>query len=683
MLARKLPLATFLTAMLAAANGHACGPFFPNYLLENRHANLLYLPEGSFALESSRLVPIDPRLPQWRDTSTDKPTDPSAQEILITKIRASGSLEAAEKMAADLPAASRLYVLGAVAFTKRDSRARDYFRQVLALPAEQQGLWGLKARYSLARDLMHDYPEPRSENGYPLSDSAHSHGNQQELREAFELYQQIIDAVRNGQEDPEQLSLASLGQQGRIKHWQSEPLAAAHLYARQAAQGSPIGSLSLRYTADILSDPENENFLQPGLDDPLIQQLLIASFFTRSSGPLYEPEPRPDDEQEIKNYHDALIAKLAQRINHDMPGSDRLIALAYRNGQYPLVTLLLKNATENGLTSWVQAKMALRAGDVKAATAWYAKAAASFPADEAWGPQPDNNEIIGDEFVIPTCRINAEQAILALNRNDYLEAMRLMYKAKEHYWPDLAQIAERVLTLKELTAFVDKYVPAPSPGLLEQPENTERYSADVRLRTLLARRLMRAGQYQKALTYFALPENRDAAQAFINTLPKNGPKTAQAKAWWQAALLLRHQGMELTGYEMAPDFALYGGGYSWPYYDSGLEGKPAAKSWISASERQRVQLSQPKQDNHFMHYRWQAVKLAEKAADLLPRKSQAYAAVLCNATDWIWAQDPTSVKRLYQRYVKNGAPFPWTENFGQNCPEPDFAVLRSNGKVRE
>ncbi|MDM4206017.1 hypothetical protein [Klebsiella spallanzanii] len=676
MLARKLPLATFLTVALVAADSYACGPFFPNYLLENRNANLLYLPEGSFDLESSRLVPIDPRLPQWRDTSDDKLSAPSAQDVLLKEIRASGSVEAAEKMAADLPIASRLYVLGAVAFSTYDSRARDYFRQVLALPAEQQDQWGLKARYSLARDLMGDYPAPRSESGYPLSSKDNSHGNEQELREAFELYQQIIDAVRNGQEDPEQLSLASLGQQGRIKHWQSEPLAAAHLYAQQAAQGSPTGSLSLRYTADILSHPENENFLQPGIDDPVIQQLLIASFFTRSSNSLYEPEPRPYDEKEIKNYHDALIAKLAQKVNHDMPGSDRLIALAYRNGQYPLVTLMLKNAKENGLTSWVQAKMALRAGDVKAATAWYAKAAASFPANEAWGsPQPDNNEIVGDEFVIPSCRINAEQAILALDRNDYLEAMRLMYKAKESYWPDLAHIAEQVLTLKELTAFVDKYVPAPAPSLLSQQENAERYSADARLRTLLARRLMRAGQYQKALTYFALAENRDAAQAFINTLAKNGPKTAQAKAWWQAAQILRYQGMELTGYEMAPDFALYEGWYSWPYYSWGPEADPTIKSWISAGERHRVLLSQPKKYNFFMHYRWQAVKLAEKSADLLPRKSQAYAAVLCNATSWIWAQDPASVKRLYKRYVKNGAPFPWAENFGQNCPEPNFATL--------
>ncbi|MFW8068375.1 hypothetical protein ACOIER_28265, partial [Klebsiella pneumoniae] len=94
-----------------AASSHACGPFFPNYLLADRQANLLYLPEGSFALESSRLVLADPRLPQWRDTSADKPTSPTTEETLLKTIRASGSLAAAEKMAADLPTASRLYVL--------------------------------------------------------------------------------------------------------------------------------------------------------------------------------------------------------------------------------------------------------------------------------------------------------------------------------------------------------------------------------------------------------------------------------------------------------------------------------------------------------------------------------------------------------------------------------------------
>ena len=94
----------------------------------------------------------------------------------------------------------------------------------------------------------------------------------------------------------------------------------------------------------------------------------------------------------------------------------------------------------------------------------------------------------------PVCRIHAEQAILALNRDDYLQAMWLMYQAKENYWPDVAHIAERVLTVNELIAFVDKYVPAPSPSDLNMPKNAGRESADARLRNLLARRLMRTGQ---------------------------------------------------------------------------------------------------------------------------------------------------------------------------------------------
>lgn len=155
---------------------------------------------------------------------------------------------------------------------------------------------------------------------------------------------------------------------------------------------------------------------------------------------------------------------------------------------------MLKNAKEDGLTAWVRAKMALRASDAITAAAWFAQAAASFLSNEAWGFQQSSDDIISEEFVTPVCRIHAEQAILTLNRDDYLQAMWLMYQAKENFWPDVAHIAERVLTVNELIAFVDKYVPAPSPSDLNMPKNAGRESADARLRNLLARRLMRTGQ---------------------------------------------------------------------------------------------------------------------------------------------------------------------------------------------
>lgn len=107
--------------------------------------------------------------------------------------------------------------------------------------------------------------------------------------------------------------------------------------------------------------------------------------------------------------------------------------------------------------------MALRDGDVKAATAAYAKAASAFPADESWGEQRNADFVA--ETIVPECRVAGEQAILALNRGDYLQAMDLLYRGKALYWADVADVAERVLTVDELKGFVDKHAPAPTTPL--------------------------------------------------------------------------------------------------------------------------------------------------------------------------------------------------------------------------
>ncbi len=148
---------------------------------------------------------------------------------------------------------------------------------------------------------------------YPLTDSRSSHGSEQELREAFDLYQQIIDAVREGQQDPELLSLASLGQQGRIKHWQSDPIAAAHLYARQAAQGSPQWQPLFTLHCRRPQPPGKRTVPATWPGRSGYSATADCEFFTRSSNLLYEPEPRPFDPTEVKNYHNELIAKSWRR----------------------------------------------------------------------------------------------------------------------------------------------------------------------------------------------------------------------------------------------------------------------------------------------------------------------------------------------------------------------------------
>lgn len=630
------------------------------------------MPEGNFAFEATRLVPVDPQLPRWQAEAPATPPKPmplSPEQQAIAQMRATKTVEEADAVNAQgLSNAARLYTLGAVAFAAEDPRASQYFQQVLALPAAEQGAWGLRAQYSLGRLLMDDHGTPENESG---SEPVVKHPEKAQLEQALAAFQQVIDQVKSGTADPDQLALSSLGQQARIHLWLGEIAPAAQLYAQQAAQGDPDGGLSLQYISSYLINPQHVEALKQAIHDPLVQQLVTIELFARSSN--LEMSGIINGETGAKQLVDQTLTLLNDSVKSGFSGSDRLAALAYRSGQYAMAANLLKNAGDGGLAWWLRAKMALRDGDVKAATAAYAKAAAAFPTDESWGEQ--RNEDFAAEMIVPDCRVAGEQAILALNRGDYLQAMDLMYRGKENYWADVADIAERVLTVDELKGFVDKHAPAPTTPVKPDEYNGERITQEVQLRELLARRMMRAGRYEEAVNYFAIPNYRQAAQDFANLMKaakdKSADKNARAKSYYQAAALLRSQGLDFTGYEMTPDYNIYGAGYS--YLGDAFNTKDIKdKSWISAAEAARAKKSLPDADNRFLHYRWQAVDLAQKAADLLPPKSQAYAAVLCNAAGWVIARDAKTGRALYQRYIKNGTQFEWGTKFGYNCPAPEF-----------
>ena len=183
-----------ISALGIALPGQACGPDFPYRLLLDRNATLLYMPEGNYAFEASRLATFDDGLPRWQ-----QPAEPEAPAPAIAQLRGSSSLAEAEQMKVDLPEAARLYTLGALAFHLRDgAKAADYFRQVLALPAEQQSDWGLKARYSLGRALMGDFPA-QEEGGATATDGR---AEPAALREALQVFGEVVEAVKAGAPDP-------------------------------------------------------------------------------------------------------------------------------------------------------------------------------------------------------------------------------------------------------------------------------------------------------------------------------------------------------------------------------------------------------------------------------------------------------------------------------------------------
>jgi hypothetical protein len=181
-----------------------------------------------------------------------------------------------------------------------------------------------------------------------------------------------------------------------------------------------------------------------------------------------------------------------------------------------------------------------------------------------------------------------------------------------------------------------------------------------------------AGAYGAAL--------RDAEHAWT--------RTGRAQAWFDAAVIARKQGMEIMGYEQDPDYTFVdgafngGAGVTRSYSegeDSSLLVQPAPSTplaraqrdlpdpFVTDGERERYAASEAQPYQRF-HYRYVAVAHAQKAADLLPPRSQAFAAVLCTAANWTDSEK----KALYQRYVKEGAYVAFAANFGSGCEQPDF-----------
>ncbi|QZI70744.1 hypothetical protein K5F93_00160 [Pseudomonas protegens] len=652
-----------LSLCLPLAPALACGPTFPLRLLDDRPQTLAQLPEGSFQFEISRLgqpivglmpvakhgFSVDYSLPdsysvQERNWAEQQGLD-QAQQTLVGQLRKLNDARVAEQQGASLPLEIKLYTAGAVAFSVGDHElAAEYFRKVLALPAEQRALRSTWAAYSLGRALSFI-----SEQANELDDQGRR-DMRQSARQAFAQTRQLsIDAFS----DPLSLGVASLGEEARILKDQNDWSQAIDLYAVQNQLGSEVGYSSLKQVVGELSGLPDAQLLEQ-LKHPSVARLLTASLISHQAWSFGE---RP--ESEVK-----LIKLLSQGTAGSFDNADRLAALNYQNGDFATVQRLLEHAGDGGLAWWLRAKMALRDGDKVAAAAAYAKAAAAFPRDESWGFRGDYDGNYED--LKPGCRVEGESALLALDRGDYVQAFELLYRSGDIYWHDAATVAERVLTLDELKQFVDTQVPAPPPTPKQPDAYYETLPIAAQVRELLGRRLLREGRYEEGWGYFDSPERQAIAKAYgeyRRSAESAWLPTRRAEAYYQAGNLARASGMEILGYEMGPDYHSLWGSYS-------LEIPPVqAGPFVSADEVQRQQATTAAPDVRY-HYRYLAGELGNQAADFLPHTSQAYAAVLCKAARWTRGSDAEIT--YYRRYVENGPFVEWAGNFGMNCQEPDF-----------
>lgn len=755
-------------AGLAGAVAWACGPMFPNQLLDHRADTLTSVPQNSFAFEAMHLLPATDKLvdedasASGEDAKADAAQAKSlgvseAQLARIHALRALDSGDAMYAQGADLPEDLRAYTAGAVDYAAGDTlAAAKRFEQVLALPPEQAKLRSVWAAYMLGR-IHADEAQGRAAEAATF---------QRERAAAAKAFQLARARAVEGASDTQGLAVASFGEEARLWLYNrgkqctwadlygvsadassdgdeggndgghasapnpncADGIAAddlkraVTLYAAQAGHGSMSAVNSLVAVADFAM--RDESLIEALIDHPVAQRLLVAYALARIGD---QPLDTPSDGSKPKL--DPRLSTLVQAIDkrgiEQVAGADRLASLAYQVGNNALAERLVEKSS-GPLAQWVRAKLALRKGDMAAANAAYAAAAKAFPkdGDAQAAIEPSNTHLIV-----------GEQGVLALARGEYVEAMEHLYAAASAvggdgndyndvmedygigYGNDASYIAERVLTVDELKTFVDAHAPA-------SPVPAKDASADVyggvrlpladNLRWLLARRLMRAGRYDDAQAYF--PADNDPRVAITDDNSKTQPGNLRSKAaayakalhqgehaWtsigkaeglYAAAVIARQDGMEILGYEQAPDFGDTGGNFEG---GSGQGPESLKQSYVTDGERQRYAQSVAKPDFRF-HYRYVAADEAARAADLLPPRSQAFAAVLCQATGWMLegppdyddhyqyegeaapSQPPERLRRataLYQRYVKQGPYVDWADNFGRNCEEPDFDRARA------
>ncbi|HWU25500.1 MAG TPA: hypothetical protein VN154_03780 [Rhizomicrobium sp.] len=694
-------IAGILFFFAGASLALACGPFFPWQLLDKRATTLKSTPHNSFAYEAAHLVaPPRDRLKPVEPDYFDVNAEPNGSDYLMTEesgidarvaervrsmeLASTGS--EAYAVGKGLPEAVRLYTAGAVDFHKNDlTSARRYFDAVFALPAKESRLRAIWAAYMAGRsaaaagdagdaEKMFQHTRQLAGSGVPdpLGLAVASYGEEAKLHyDSANALLVTPDNVSTPKDHPQAVpddpNLAGYTlplSQAAI--YRNEMAQAVSLYAQQAAHGSTRGVQSLVIVArNILSSADR---IDAAISAPVVERLLVAYALARLNDVPDRDEASTDAGMSPPD--GSIVAKLPalgeaiERFAGPNPeGADRIAALTYRMGRYDVASRMAETSNRP-LAEWVKAKIALQKGDLAAAARHYAAASKGFPQSGSGnGLDADNaNLVVG------------ESGTLALARGEYIDALDKLYPVAGTYWGDVAYIAERVLTTDELKGFVDAKVPSSKNsaatsdtlfGAAQKP-----FEAPW-LRAILARRLLREGRYASALSYFDDAPTRGKARAYAAALHEADTdwlNADRAQGYYKAAIVARESGMEIIGYDAAPDFSALDGNF-----DFGIGQDDPNGAYVTPEERTRS-LASRADPNLRYHYRFIAADEASRAADFLPRRSQAFAAVLCDATGWMMqtqgAEDTKHV--LYNRYVKDGPHVAWAAHFGRGCPAPDF-----------
>jgi tetratricopeptide (TPR) repeat protein len=627
-------MALLALAFLAGAVW-ACGPQFPWSMLRDEEAGVSFKPAASFSAEVRDILraphpTIRAQLPMERQSVFDHIAevvraceDRAAVERYAEARRGLATMRRDQMWAIErgegnvvpalnpalpdeIPAPYRLYLQGLIHHHQGNAQlAERAWEEVLALPEPDRCVRSAWATYMLGRSRLDADPAG-----------------------TIVMMQQVRKLAAAGANDSLGLATASLGWEALAHLRSGRPIEAIKLYAEQHSAGDPTAIPSLRRAIAALRDAGDAALLQRAAADPLVRRLVTSHVLEAGQGYRFgDGRARTSD---------AWLAALDAMTAAPLPDADRIAWAMYQSARFDEAERWLRHAEPTStITLWIRAKLQLRNGDLDGAAETLTLALQHTPRNLEWEWAPGAS--IPDELMRPAERLAGELATIRVSQQRFDDALTLFIAGN---WPiDAAYVAERVMGIDELQDFVDTS-PRPMPAHWIDP-------ADI-----LARRLARAGRYLEAARY-AAPQVADHLRALDEQLrvgrDVDRPLPERAEALRTAARLMRHQGLEMLGTTLEPDWAIYGGNFeNAPVQDE--RGPVTLIAPASALELQRVASSGAAND-HRWHYRYLAADLAWEASYLMPNQTEALANWLIEAGMWLAPRDPQAANRFYKALV--------------------------------
>lgn len=549
-----------------------------------------------------------------------------------------------------------LYLKGAIAYHNNDTElAIELWKQLLALRPAERRFKSVWASFMIGKAYL-------------------SLGM---AKESIPYFEQTRKLESEGYKDTLNLSVDSISWQARAEYEIGEIIASMHHYFEV------LDSVSLSWVCGSLAEDEDIVF-----QDNLCRRIFLGWLVSRD---------RLSDGKSMLPQYLEVIRKVGSGIDHE--DADRVAWILYNKGDFTGAKEWLSGAGEKtALGRWLWTKLMLREGNNSAAVKELQELL----------PFLDKNEEWNKRFSVEEKKAYLCMGMLELNRKDYLSAFRILCQGA--YWEDVAYVAEKVLTPDELENALSPNERKLSERTLKDADsfslhhlshsfNDESfYSA---LRYLLARRYARLGDWNKAVEYmpeivrissgyfdgtdqYDVVHLKQLASEMKKLLDQAGDEALRArkraKCYYEAAIMMRKYGMELSGTELDPDWFDYGGDYD---QDSSMEqrfgiltgaregrygeewNKEAKDKLLSKrarmekerqffdgseDEEKRVLVSLPDPMKRY-HYRYRAAELMWKSAELLPVNDKLKAKALCVGGTFIKVRDPQYALKFYNELV--------------------------------